>query len=217
MLRLLALLAALVIATSAPAATHLFVDAPRDGALNLRAGPSTGYSVLEAMPHGSRVRVLSAPGTWLKVESASGRVGWAHGGYLSAQPVLIEVRDPVPAPDPVQERRWVDAPDGALNLRGGPDTQYAVQSILRNGDAVTVLGDIGSWSLVQPETGPLGWSATRYLVDRAPRPDPVIAPPTAVPGPVVPMIARIVNRCRDAYERDLRRCIRRELGMDAGS
>ena len=86
MLRILTFLFAIVLA-SAAAATTLWVDAPRDGFLNLRTGPSTKYRVIDQMPHGSKVKLLHAPGKWYKVKHRSGAVGWAHSAFLSDRPI----------------------------------------------------------------------------------------------------------------------------------
>ena len=94
MLRFLALvLAALLLTGAAHATQTAYVDAPGDGYLNLRSGPSTRYRVIEAMPHGSRLTVYRQDGRWAEVHHQSGATGWAHTGYLSPEPVLRRQRD----------------------------------------------------------------------------------------------------------------------------
>lgn len=76
----------------------LYVDAPRYGALNLRAGPGTQYDIRETMPQGTRVEVLQG-GTpdWHFVRSESGELGFASINYLStSRPAAAATRDDRP-------------------------------------------------------------------------------------------------------------------------
>jgi uncharacterized protein YraI len=174
MLRLLTLLSALFFA-SAAAATTLWVDAPRDGYLNLRAGPSQQYHVLDHMPHGSKVKVLKAPGKWLKVRNASGMVGWAHSKFLSAQ--KVQVRDHghtsqsggYAGGQPAGQEYWVYAPGySGLNLRDGAGTEYPVLITMQQRDKVVELGRRGDWLLIRHDSGAIGWAHGDYLVRQDP-------------------------------------------------
>jgi uncharacterized protein YraI len=53
-----------------------------DGALNLRAGPSTGDAVLTVMPDGATVEIRGDPENGFYPVRYSGRNGWAYGTYL---------------------------------------------------------------------------------------------------------------------------------------
>ncbi|SMX43507.1 SH3 domain-containing protein [Maliponia aquimaris] len=189
MLRLLTFLSALFLA-SAAAATTLWVDAPRDGYLNLRTGPSTHYHVIGKMPHGSKVEVLHTPGKWYKVRHQSGTVGWAHSAFLSSHPVRQghdrdhgyhgqPYKPPHGAPgghyggQPTGPEYWVHAPGySGLNLREGPGSQYRVVITMGQRDKVIELGRQGSWILVRHASGRVGWAHGNYLV----RKDPGYAP-----------------------------------------
>lgn len=175
MLRFIAFVLALAMAHPAQAehGNQLYVDAPRDGYLNLRSGPSTGYTVLERMPHGSRVQVLARPGKWLKLRHASGAIGWAHGHYLSQTPPRTTHeygrRHWPDQNSHSPERLQVHAPAyGALNMRSGPGTGYAVVMRMYNGSTVEVLGQKGVWRLVKHmRSGHVGWAHGGYLAPRA--------------------------------------------------
>lgn len=167
MKRLLSILSALVLAQAA-SATQLFVDAPNDGYLNLRSGPSTGYEILHRMAHGSQVEVLEAPGKWLRVQHESGHVGWASSRFL------IDLSQTRPAPEPKLDRFWVDAPGySGLNLRAGPSTAHEVLLTMAQGARVEELGRQGKWRLLRHEGGQIGWAHGAYLSDTRPhaRPD----------------------------------------------
>lgn len=182
MLRLLTFLSALFLA-SAAAATTLWVDAPRDGFLNLRTGPSTHYHVIGKLPHGSKVEVLHAPGKWYKVRHQSGTVGWAHSAFLSSHPVRDRdhgyhgqpYKPPHGKPGghhdghPTGPDYWVHAPGYAgLNLREGPGSQYRVVITMGQRDKVTELGRQGAWILVRHASGRVGWAHGDYLVRQDP-------------------------------------------------
>ncbi len=162
MFRLFAFLSFCLFATAAAATQTLYINAPRDGGLNLRSGPSTAYHILREMPHGSRVTLLRRPGTWVQLRHESGAVGWAHGRYLSTyRPAPIHA----PAPAPSLETRYVHAPTyGALNLREGPGTGHPVILRMKQGAAVELLGKTGHWQLVRHSSGAVGWAHGRYLV-----------------------------------------------------
>jgi uncharacterized protein YraI len=50
--------------------------------LNLRSGPGTGYSVIDVMPAGARVRVLGCGAYWCRV-AWRGEEGYASSSYLA--------------------------------------------------------------------------------------------------------------------------------------
>lgn len=56
--------------------------------LNVRSGPGSNYSVVETLPKGSRLTVISddkntGAASWVKVVTPSGEEGWANIKYLS--------------------------------------------------------------------------------------------------------------------------------------
>lgn len=176
MLRLFALLCALVFANAATATPsngpQLFVNAPSDGFLNLRSGPSTRYQVIDKMQHRSRVTLLAQPGAWAKVyHHKSDTIGWAHGRFLSHEkPAKVKHQQ-------AQSIRWVDAPYGDLNLRKGPGTGYHILREIHNGMKVEVLGRSDSWRLVRLESGLLGWAHADFLAKHPPHNQPPAQPP----------------------------------------
>lgn len=56
---------------------------PPEGRLNLRAGPGTGFLILDQMDRGDWVEVSARAGEWVKVTHESGLKGWAHEGFLT--------------------------------------------------------------------------------------------------------------------------------------
>ncbi|MDA7425749.1 SH3 domain-containing protein [Thalassococcus lentus] len=165
MLRLFTFLFAIFIG-SAAAATQAWVNAPKDGFLNLRTGPGTAYHVIDKMPHRSKVHVLHAPGKWVKLQNAHGTIGWAHSGWLSKHKPH-PIKHLPPKPDAVEYTMWVHAPAyGALNLRRGAGKHHPVIMKMMQGSKVKVLGKKGKWFFVRHVSGHVGWAHSAYLSKR---------------------------------------------------
>lgn len=65
-----------------PASPSRKIYSPRDGFLNLRTGPGTGYGIVMRMYNGERVEILDRSGKWRFVRHQSGAEGWAYVDYL---------------------------------------------------------------------------------------------------------------------------------------
>ena len=216
MLRILTFLIAMVFA-SAAAATSAWVDAPRDGYLNLRTGPGTGYRIIEHMPHRSRVEILHRPGKWAKVRASSGRIGWAHGSWLSQDRPRGHFGQGGGHHGSAQGTWYVDAPNHkGLNLRSGPGTGYKVARLMRNGDRVELLGKKGKWWLLRHQSGAVGYAHSGYLSKSKPRRGGHHGGyGHGYGGPNVHDSgndwARILLRCHGREGQALQRCIARQL------
>jgi uncharacterized protein YraI len=79
--------------------------------LNMRTGPSTGYSVVRVIPRGATVAIVGSSGSWLNV-SYAGSTGWSFGNYISISTGGADVARPAPgsikaiAFDMVAARGW---------------------------------------------------------------------------------------------------------------
>jgi hypothetical protein len=52
-------------------------------ALELRAGPGTGYEILEQLPNGEALEQVPPDPHWTKVRRISdGRIGWVYNAYV---------------------------------------------------------------------------------------------------------------------------------------
>lgn len=128
------------------------------GRLNIRSGPSTGYSVVGSYANGTKVTVLEQKTvgtvTWGRTEK-----GWISLDYVKqdqAEPeqTLPEQTTPeqttpeTPAPedptpeqkpdDTVSEAGTVSLTSGCLRIRSGAGTNYAIVGNLYNGAKVTI-------------------------------------------------------------------------------
>ncbi|MBO9468106.1 SH3 domain-containing protein [Tropicibacter sp. R15_0] len=206
MFRILACLMALFIATSAAATEgrQVYINAPKDGFLNLREGPSTRYPVMEKMRHGDNVTFLAQPGEWVKVyHHQSDSIGWAHGHFISDTKPRDRHTNPIYEP---RKFRWVDAPYGDLNLRKGPGTNYHVVRKMHNGTKVEILGRSGKWRLLKLNSGLIGWAHKAYLSKERPH----TPKPQPNPRPYSDLQAAY-DACEHHRGRDFRFCIMQRL------
>ncbi len=122
--------------------------------LNVRTGPSTGYSKLGVLPKGSAVTIIGRlPNkTWYKI-NYGGKNGYVSGTYLTN---IKETQQPVttttttkPLIDPSVDKGMESfsgtgvTTDG-LNVRKGPGTAYGKLGILSAGTTVQLVGYFSS-------------------------------------------------------------------------
>ena len=119
-----------------------------DGALNLRAGPGTGYSVLAVMPDGATVTLTGQTNNGFVSVRYQGTNGWAYATYLSNE-------------EPTGDTATVF--DGALNLRSGPGTGYSVLAVMPDGAVVSLLGESSDGFSKVSWNGSTGWAYSDYL------------------------------------------------------
>ncbi|MFA6941377.1 MAG: SH3 domain-containing C40 family peptidase [Clostridiaceae bacterium] len=71
-------------ATASPAVVAIDAAATvKASSLNMRSGPSTGYSIMHVLWQGNTVKVIGESSGWYQIRLSDGRVGWASGQYLS--------------------------------------------------------------------------------------------------------------------------------------
>lgn len=70
-----------------------------------------------------------------------------------------------------------------LNVRTGPSTDHEVISVLKNGQQVRVIGQIGDWyAIYDPETGYVGTAFAQYLASASEVPTSTTGVPTSEIG-----------------------------------
>ncbi len=104
-------------------------------ALNLRAGPGTGYAVRRVIPGRTYVAVRAKANArgWYRVNYA-GTSGYVHGNYLSTSPA----RGPRAVSQSGTSGGATTTTD--LNLRSGPGASYTVRRTLPAGTQVRIAG-----------------------------------------------------------------------------
>jgi uncharacterized protein YgiM (DUF1202 family) len=115
--------------------------------VNLRSGPSTGYSVLRVVPSGAKVQITDTVQNGFRYVFHNGLGGWIHTSYLSHQ-------------DAPSETFTTTA---RLNLRTQPSATAPVILIIPENATVTALpAGVDGWRKVSYK-GTVGWAATAYL------------------------------------------------------
>lgn len=121
---------------------------------NVRSGPSTGYSVVTAVPNGKQVTVTEVSGSWGKI-TYNNRTGWVYLYYAK----LISS---APASTTVSYKAKVTTASAPLRMRSGPDTSYSTITTIPRGKTVTVTAESNGFARVT-YNGKTGWCSVQYL------------------------------------------------------
>ena len=116
------------------------------GSLNVRSGPGTKYEKVTTVSEGNRYAYYQKEGNWIRIKD----------GWISTSYAYIE---------------GSTASDGGtgtvtateLNIRKGPDASYSSNGVLKQGDSVTILAQVGDWGYTSK-----GWVSMKYVKMAAP-------------------------------------------------
>ena len=105
----------------------------RASALNIRSGPSTGYSRVGLIPNGAKVVVIERTSdSWYKI-NYDGTVGYACADYL----VDVLTAENFNATGVINGT--------GVRMRSGPSTDYSIVDVFGYNDSVSVIGINNSW------------------------------------------------------------------------
>ena len=151
--RMLALVLVLgtLLAVSAPALAAYNETVYATTALNVRSGPGTNYPIVGALKKGQAVTRTGESGSW-SIVMLGGRNVYAHSSYLRASGSGGSSTDG-------QGACYTTA---RVNVRTGPGTGYKVLTTLSKGDKVLALGTVGTWTIIQWESG-TAYVSSKYL------------------------------------------------------
>lgn len=158
----LAIMMATIFVSSVGAATPGVVNT---ALLNLRSGPGTAFQVLATLPQGTPLVVLAQRGDWSQVVTATGGSGWVSGQFVAPDTNFRE------------GSRRVTVSASTLNVRQGPATSFPVLSTVREGQLLSVGGQVGNWLQVE-SAGRLGFVHADF-VSAVAESDQVVAVPLA--------------------------------------
>ncbi len=130
----------------------------KENVVNVRSGPSVGYSMVGQLTKGDKIYVISSQGDWRKCRTPNG-YGWVLRELLETD---------------VQKGRALAGSGGSngdkaycvgssVYLREGPSTSSGSLGQLRQGDTVWVKDEKGSWCKVATLDGRSGWIAGWYV------------------------------------------------------
>jgi uncharacterized protein YraI len=151
------------------------------GALNVRSGPGTDFSLLSTLPDGQSVTLAgrNTDATWLQVSLPNGQLGWVSAQFLTSAVALtnvpvvetaVAVESIAPALNTGGATLGVVAVTGTLNVRFGPGIAFTSFAALTNGENVTLEGRSadGAWIQIRLADGRLGWVSSQYLSSNVP-------------------------------------------------
>lgn len=139
--------------------------------VNIRSGPGLTYNIIEVLPRGTVVKLLTTTTSWYQVQLSNGRTGWVSASY--AEPVPGNVTPPgnqeppgndLP-PDSSQPPAGVSQvriTGSYVNFRSGPDLSANIIKVLPRGTVLKLLGANADWYQVQLSNGPAGWVSKSY-------------------------------------------------------
>ncbi len=148
----------LAVAIPAMAASQVYVTTD----INVRNGPGLSYSIIGSLDKNEVVTKLGTSGNWTKIDF-NGKTAYVNSPYVKPYSgdddvIVIDDDDAVAA--------YANA---AVNVRSGPGTSYAKLGELRKGDAVTLVGSTGSWSIIKWSTG-TAYVSSAYLTKSSSNP-----------------------------------------------
>lgn len=137
--------------------------------LNVRSGPGSSYTVVTILKKGESVTVTDkSNASWYKVKTSSGKEGYCSSQYLSLSTSSSSSgSSQSPSGSSGSQSSSSNATavtTDVLNLRSGPGSGYAVVTILKKGESVTVLDKSDAyWIKVRTSSGKEGYCSAEYL------------------------------------------------------
>lgn len=126
--------------------------------VNLRSGPSTGYSIYLTVPRGASITVhdTANPG-WYKVSYGN------YTGYMCSDYIRMSSAPPA-STGGTADAAGTARTTAVLNIRTGPSTGYRSLGLLANGATVDVLEKCGNgWYKVRTASNTYGYCSGDYL------------------------------------------------------
>ncbi len=134
----------------------------KNGSLHLRKGPGTNYGTNGYVKDGDYITVLSKGSVWSKVQTSSGRIGYIKNLYISGNG--DKYADGTNYYSGSYTGYVVTKYSGSsVNLRAGASTSTSSIAKLKSGTKVKVLGENGSWYLVETASGTQGYMSKTYI------------------------------------------------------
>lgn len=145
------------------------------GTVNVRSGPGTTYGILTQLADGQTAAVLSHDGSWIKVRTANGTVGymadWFTRDVYDDQIVYVQVNTDI------------------LNLRREPAQDNTIFAQIYQGQQFRLLEVLGNWYKIDAGSKGIGWINGSYTFKVAP--PPATAPPAMPPLDQPPVAGRL--------------------------
>jgi uncharacterized protein YraI len=134
------------------------------GNVNLRSGPTTQSGVLEVVPSGSKVTIVtSEPQNGFYNVKHAGTTGWSSGKYYE---LTVSASGPLPNGTTL-------VATGDVNLRSGPGTSFSVIDVVAIGSTVTLVEPNPQGGFYHIDyAGNVGWSSSKFYKEGGSVPPP---------------------------------------------
>lgn len=123
--------------------------ATEGGRLNLRKSPSVSSSVVGSLANKSWLTVKEKNGDWYRVEYSEDKEAYVNAKFITHYTASVDAT--------------VKLSSGALNVRTGAGTDYAVKDRLANGERVVVVKSNSTWCGIVYRGNKTGYVAKAYL------------------------------------------------------
>ncbi|MBN2189900.1 MAG: SH3 domain-containing protein [Candidatus Aureabacteria bacterium] len=123
--RIIIFLAVFFLISSRTCCFALFCEITGDN-VNVRAGAGTNYDVICQLNRSDIVRVSKVAGEWIEIYPNEKIFGWVKASHIENNKVTAE----------------------KLNVRAGASRNYSLICQLKQGDDVSILGELGSWKKI---------------------------------------------------------------------
>ena len=139
-----------------------------NGALNVRSGAGTNYSVIGSLSNGAKVEIVEISGTWYKIKYGSG-YGYVSKDYVTVSTDLGNNSGSSGSGNnsgnngsSASTQSGTIKVNGALNVRSGAGTNHSVIGSLSNGAKVEIVETSGTWYKIKYGSG-YGYVSKDYV------------------------------------------------------
>ena len=143
-----------------------------NGALNVRSGAGTNYSVLGSLSNGAKVEIVGTSGSWYKIKYGSG-YGYVSKDYVTVSSSSNNSSSNSGSSNSGSSNNTTTTPststtgtikvNDTLNVRSGAGTSYSVIGSLKNGATIEIVETVNSWYKIKFNNG-YGYVSKDYVV-----------------------------------------------------
>ena len=133
-----------------------------NGALNVRSGAGTNYSVIGSLSNGAKVEIVETSGSWYKIKYGSG-YGYISKDYVTVSSSSNSGSSSSSSSSTTTTQSGTVKASGGLNVRSGAGTSYSVIGSLSNGSQVEIVETSGSWYKIKYGSG-YGYVSKDYIL-----------------------------------------------------
>ena len=131
----------------------ILATATTNDSVNFRAGPGTGYEILDVLAEGTEVEMTDRDENGFRFVFVNGTSGWVYDEYLTRPPASL----------PNEELTGTATTTDSVNFRVGPGFDYSVREVLEEGTEVETTDLVQNGFRYVAVDGTMGWIHDDYL------------------------------------------------------